>query len=163
MLAFTAYTWWKFLHVAGVIAFVMFHGVSMTVALQLRRERDRGRIATMTQLSGSSLRGMYVALLWLIVFGVIAGIQGDWWNDGWFWISVGLLVVAIAEMSAVARPYYERVKEAIEVRPSGVPRRSDEELDEILRSPIGLWNTVFGIAVLAVIAWLMIFKPFVVL
>jgi hypothetical protein len=163
MLAFTAYTWWKFLHVAGVIAFVMFHGVSMTVALQLRRERDRGRIATMTQLSGSSLRGMYVALLWLIVFGVIAGIQGDWWNDGWFWISVGLLFVAIAEMSAVARPYYERVKEAIEVRPSGVPRRSDEELDEILRSPIGLWNTVFGIAVLAVIAWLMIFKPFVVL
>ncbi len=156
MLAFTAYTWWKFMHVAGVIAFVMFHGVSMTVALQLRRERDRGRIATMTQLSGSSLRGMYVALLWLIVFGVIG-------NDGWFWISVGLLVVAIAEMSAVARPYYERVKEAIEVRPSGVPRRSDEELDEILRSPIGLWNTVFGIAVLAVIAWLMIFKPFVVL
>jgi hypothetical protein len=106
---------------------------------------------------------MYVALVWLIVFGVIAGIQGEWWNDGWFWISVGLLVVAIAEMSAVARPYYERVKEAIEVRPSGVPRRSDEELDEILRSPIGLWNTVFGIGVLAVIAWLMIFKPFVVL
>jgi hypothetical protein len=163
MLAFPAYTWWKFLHVAGVIAFVMFHGVSMMVALQLRRERDRGRIATMTQLSGSSLRGMYVALVWLIVFGVIAGIQGEWWNDGWFWISVGLLVVAIAEMSAVARPYYERVKEAIEVRPSGVPRRSDEELDVILRSPIGLWNTVFGIGVLAVIAWLMIFKPFVVL
>lgn len=163
MLAFPAYTWWKFLHVAGVIAFVMFHGVSMMVALQLRRERDRGRIATMTQLSGSSLRGMYVALVWLTVFGVIAGIQGEWWNDGWFWISVGLLVVAIAEMSAVARPYYERVKEAIEVRPSGVPRRSDEELDEILRSPIGLWNTVFGIGVLVVIAWLMIFKPFVVL
>ena len=163
MLAFPAYTWWKFLHVAGVIAFVMFHGVSMMVALQLRTERDRGRIATMTQLSGSSLRGMYVALLWLVVFGVIAGIQGEWWNDGWFWISVGLLVVAIAEMSAVARPYYERLKEAVEVRPSGVPRRSDEELDEILRSPIGLWNTVFGIAVLAVIAWLMIFKPFVVL
>jgi len=163
MLAFPAYTWWKFLHVAGVIAFVMFHGVSMMVALQLRTERDRGRIATMTQLSGSSLRGMYVALLWLIVFGVVAGLQGEWWNDGWFWISVGLLVVAIAEMSAVGRPYYERVKEAIEVRPSGVPRRSDEELDEILRSPIGLWNAVFGIAVLAAIAWLMIFKPFVVL
>lgn len=163
MLAFPAYTWWKFLHVAGVIAFVMFHGVSMMVALQLRTERDRGRIATMTQLSGSSLRGMYVALLWLIVFGVVAGVQGEWWNDGWFWISVGLLVVAIAEMSAVGRPYYERVKEAIEVRPSGVPRRSDEELDEILRSPIGLWNAVFGIAVLAAIAWLMIFKPFVVL
>ncbi len=154
------YSWWKFLHVAGVIAFVSFHGASMMAALRLRKERDRGRIATMLQLSGSSVTGMYVSLAWLIVFGVIAGIQGDYWNDGWFWISIGLLVVVVGEMSAVARPYYERVKEAVEVRPSGVPRRSDEELEEILRSPVGLWNAVFGAAVLATIAWLMIFKPF---
>jgi Predicted integral membrane protein (DUF2269) len=157
-----SYNWWKFLHVAGVIAFVMFHGASMVVAFRLRKERDRGKIAAMTQLSGSSVTGMYVSLLWLIVFGVIAGIQGDWWNDGWFWISVGLLVVVAVEMGVVARPYYERIKEAIEVRPSGVPRRSDEELEEIMRSPIGLGNAIFGLAVLAAIAWLMIFKPFVV-
>jgi uncharacterized membrane protein len=162
MLAFPAYTWWKFLHVAGVIAFVMFHGASMMVAVRVRKERDRAKIAAITQLSGSSLMGMYVSLLWLTVFGVIAGIQGQWWNDGWFWISIVLLVVAVGEMSAVARPYYQRVKEAIEVRPSGVPRRSDEELDEILQSRVGLWNMAFGLAVLAAIAWLMIFKPFVV-
>jgi uncharacterized membrane protein len=157
-----AYNWWKFLHVASVIAFVMFHGVSMFAALRVRKERDRAKIATILQLSGSSLIGMYVSLGALVVFGVIAGIQGAWWNDGWFWIAIGLLVVTVGEMSAVARPYYERVKEAIEVRPSGVPRRSDEELEEILRSPVALWNTAFGVAVLAVIAWLMIFKPFVV-
>jgi uncharacterized membrane protein len=157
-----AYNWWKFLHVASVIAFVMFHGVSMFAALRVRKERDRAKIAAILQLSGSSLMGMYVSLGALVVFGVIAGIQGAWWNDGWFWIAIGLLVVTVGEMSAVARPYYERVKEAIEVRPSGVPRRSDEELEEILRSPVGLWNAAFGLAVLAVIAWLMIFKPFVV-
>jgi uncharacterized membrane protein len=157
-----AYYWWKFLHVASVIAFVMFHGVSMFAALRVRKERDRAKIATILQLSGSSLIGMYVSLGALVVFGVIAGIQGAWWNDGWFWIAIGLLVVTVGEMSAVARPYYERVKEAIEVRPSGVPRRSDEELEEILRSPVALWNLAFGVAVLAVIAWLMIFKPFVV-
>ncbi len=162
MLALSAYSWWKFLHVAGVIAFVMFHGASMMVAVRVRKERDRAKLAAILQLSGSSLMGMYVSLLWLTVFGVIAGIQGAWWNDGWFWISIILLVVAVGEMSAVARPYYERVKEAIEVRPSGVPRRSDEELDEILRSPVGLWNMAFGLAVLATIAWMMIFKPFVV-
>ncbi|HET7928245.1 MAG TPA: DUF2269 family protein [Actinomycetota bacterium] len=160
MLGVVWYSWWKFLHVAGVIAFVGFHGASMMAALRVRKERDRGRIATMLQLSGSSLMGMYLSLAWLIVFGVIAGIQGDYWNDGWFWISIGLLVVVVGEMSAVARPYYQRVKEAVEVRPSGVPRRSDEELDEILRSRVGLWNSVFGVAVLATIAWLMIFKPF---
>jgi len=160
MLGLSAYTWWKFLHVAGVIAFVTFHGVSVMAALRVRKERDRGRIATMLQLSGSSVTGMYVSLAWLITFGVVAGIQGDYWNDGWFWISIGLLVLVVGEMSAVARPYYERVKEAVEVRPSGVPRRSDEELEEILRSPVAVWNAAFGAAVLVAITWLMIFKPF---
>ena len=111
-----SYNWWKFLHVAGVIAFVMFHGASMVVALRVRKERDRAKLAAILQLSGSSHMGMYVSLLWLTLFGVIAGIQGAWWNDGWFWISIVLLVVAVGEMSAVARPYYQRVKEAIEVR-----------------------------------------------
>ena len=160
MLGLSAYTWWKFLHVAGVIAFVAFHGVSMVAALRVRKERDRIRIATMLQLSGSSLMGMYVSLAWLIAFGVVAGIQGGYWNDGWFWIAIGLLVLAVGEMSAVARPYYQRVKEAVEVRPSGVPRRSDEELEEILGSPVALWNAAFGVAVLLGITWLMIFKPF---
>jgi hypothetical protein len=160
MLSLSAYSWWKFLHVVGVIAFVSFHGVSMTAALRVRKERDRVRIATMLQLSGSSLMGMYVSLLWLVVFGVVAGIQGGFWNDGWFWIAIGLLVLVVGEMSAVARPYYVRVKEAVEVRPSGVPRRSDEELEEILTSPVALWNAVFGAAVLLAITWLMIFKPF---
>jgi uncharacterized membrane protein len=132
----------------------------MTAALRVRKERDRVKIATMLQLSGSSLMGMYVSLLWLVVFGVVAGIQGGFWNDGWFWIAIGLLVLAVGEMSAVARPYYQRVKEAVEVRPSGVPRRSDEELEEILRSPVALWNAVFGAAILLAITWLMIFKPF---
>ena len=160
MLGLSAYNWWKFLHVAGVLAFVMFHGVSVVAALRVRKERDRTRIATLLQFSGSSLMGMYVALGWLIAFGVVAGIQGGYWNDGWFWIAIGLLVVTVGEMSAVARPYYQRVKEAVEVRPSGVPRRSDEELEEILLSRVAVWNAVFGVAVLATITWLMIFKPF---
>lgn len=159
MLALSAFNWWKFLHVVGVIAFVTFHGVSVVAALQVRKERDRVRIATLLQFSGSSVLGMYVALGWLVVFGVVAGISGSYLDDGWFWISVGLLVVAVVEMSVVARPYYQRVKEAVEVRPSGVPRRSDEELEEIVRSPVALWNAVFGVGVLVIITWLMIFKP----
>jgi hypothetical protein len=156
-----SYNWWKFLHVAGVLAFVMFHGVSIVAALRLRTERDRRRITELMQVSGSSLRGMYVSFVWMVAFGVVAGIKGLWWNDGWFLISVVILVVVVGEMSAVARPYYQRVKEAVEVRPSGVPRRSDEELDQILRSPIAIANTAIGFVALATIAWLMIFKPFI--
>lgn len=163
MLAITIdYSWWKFLHVASVVVFVLFHGVSIVVALRLRTERDRERIASLLQLSGSSIQGMYVGLGLLVVFGTIAGIDGGWWNDGWFWLSIIILVLVVGEMSAVARPYYQRVKEAVEMRPSGVPRKSDEELEEILRSRVGIVNMWVGFAALAVITWFMIFKPFVV-
>jgi hypothetical protein len=160
MLALSAYSWWKFLHVAGVLVFVLLHGVSVVAALGVRKERDRQRIAIMLQLSGSSLMGMYVSLVWLVIFGVVAGIQGAFWNDGWFWISVAVLVLVTGEMSAIAKPYYGRVKEAVEIRPSGVPRRSDEELEQILRSPVAVWNALVGFGALAIITWLMIFKPF---
>lgn len=153
------YRWWKFLHVAAVLGFVLFHGVSVLVALRLRREHDRVRIAELLQFSGSSIMGMYVSLGGLILFGVIAGFSGKWWSYWWIWISLGLLVATIAEMYAVARPYYQQLKDAIQLRPSGVPRKSDEELADLLRARGALFNAVFGIAALAIITWLMIWKP----
>lgn len=155
-----AYNWWKLLHILGVLGFVMFHGVAVWVALRLRKERDRARIAELLQFSGSSVMGMYVSLGVLLLFGVIAGFAGRYWGDWWIWLALLILLGLVAEMSAVARPYYQHVKEAVEVRPSGVPRRSDEELDEILGARMALFNAVLGFAALAVLAWLMVFKPF---
>jgi hypothetical protein len=151
--------WWIFLHVAGVLVFVMAHGVSVAVALRLRRERDRGQIAALLQFSGAAVRWMYISLVWLVAAGVVTAFVISAWGQWWLWAAIGLLVLVIAEMSAVASPYYRNVKEAVEVRPSGVPRRSDEELDEILRSPTALVNAIVGFSALAVILWLMIFRP----
>lgn len=153
------YNWWKFLHVVGVLGFVMFHGVSVVVAFRLRKERDRMRIAELLQFSGSSIQGMYVSLGVLILFGVIAAFSLDWWRFWWIWISIGLLVATLFEMGFAARPYYQQLKEAIQLRPSGVPRKSDEELDQLLRSRRALWNAIWGIAALLVITWLMVWKP----
>jgi amino acid transporter len=153
------YNWWKFLHVVGVLGFVMFHGVSIVVAFRLRKERDRVRIAELLQFSGSSVLGMYVSLGMLILFGVIAGFALDWWRFWWIWISLGILVATLVEMWALARPYYQQLKDAIQLRPSGVPRKSDEELDQLLRSRVSTLTAVWGIAALVIITWLMIWKP----
>lgn len=159
MLGEIDYRWWKLLHVLAVLGFVLFHGVSVVVAFRLRKERDRTRIAELLQFSGSSVLGMYVSLGALIVFGVIAGFDGAWWGFWWIWISLALLVLTIVEMQALARPYYRQLKDAIQLRPSGVPRKSDEELDQVLRSGLAMFNAVFGIAALVIITWLMIWKP----
>jgi len=153
------YRWLVFIHIVGVLGFVMSHGVSMMVALRLRTERDRTRIAELLQFSGTSVMASYVSLGILLIGGVWAGFRLNWWEYGWIWVSLGVLVFMIVEMGVVARPYYQRLKEAVELRPSGVPRRSDEELDAMLRSRLPLLNTVLGYASLLFITWLMIWKP----
>lgn len=153
------YRWWVFLHIVGVFGFLMAHGVSVTVAFRMRKERDRAKLQDLKALSGSSLMMMYISLGVLLLFGVIAGFAGHWWGHWWIWVSLGILVALIAEMSAVSRPYYEKVIEATQMRESGVPRVSDEELDELLRSPLPMINAAIGFAGLLAIMWLMIFKP----
>ena len=161
MLGLSLYPWLKFLHVVSVLGFVAFHGVSMLVAMRLFKERDRTRIAELLQFSGSAVRGMYVALVLLIGFGVWTAFQlPGTWGAWWIWISIGLLVATGIEMGVVASPYYRDLKDAIQLRPSGVPRKSDEELDELLRSRAPKFNAAFGVAALIAITWLMVYKPF---
>ena len=47
--------WIVFIHVAGAFAFAAGHGVSMFVAFRVRTEPDRARLATLLDLSGTSL------------------------------------------------------------------------------------------------------------
>ncbi|MBI2237674.1 MAG: DUF2269 family protein [Actinobacteria bacterium] len=159
MLAALDVRWWAVLHIGGVVGFLLFHGVAVTVAFRLRKERDRERIGELLRSSGSSAIAMFVSLGVLVLGGVIAAIEELYWGQFWIWAAIVLVVLSIAEMSAVARPYYRRVRQAVEVRPSGVPRKSDEELDQLLRSPVPVVNTAIGFAVLLAIVYLMVFKP----
>lgn len=154
------YRWWVLLHILGVAVFIAAHGVSMWVAFKVRGERDRTRIETLLQLSGSSIALMYAGLLVLVIGGVIAGFAGRWWSFGWIWLAIGLLVMISVVMMAVSSPYYRRIKEAVKLRPSGVPRVSDEELDELLHARAPMISAWLGIATLAAIIWLMVWKPF---
>ena len=155
----TAYNWWKFVHLAGVFGFLLAHGASVSALFRLRKERDRVKIRELIQFSGSTIRLFYVSLLVLVVGGVVAGLQGHWFSQQWIWEGIGVLVVVSVAMVVIARPYYRKIAEATELRPSGVPRVSDEDLAARLASPTPTVVAVVGFAGLLVILWLMIFKP----
>jgi hypothetical protein len=80
-------------------------------------------------------------------------------SEWWIWAAIVILVVVAALMGAIARPYFARVKEACQVRPSGVPRVSDEELTEILKAPTAHVISAIGVIGLVVILYLMVFQP----
>jgi cytochrome bd-type quinol oxidase subunit 2 len=158
--AFALYQWWVLLHIVGVAGFLATHGVSMFVLYRVRAvSGNRDRIADLISLSRASVTPMYVFFLMLLVGGVVAGVQGDWFNDWWIWEAIVVLLLATGAMYGLAKPHMDRLLEACTVRPSGVPRVSDEELNELLSSPRTTLVTAIGAGALLVILYLMIFKP----
>ena len=154
-----SFRWLLYLHIASVLALLGTHGTSMTVLYRIRRERDRSRILDLVTLSGETIMPMYISLAAIVVTGVLVGLKVHVFSEWWIWAAIVILVVVAALMGAIARPYFARVKEACQVRPSGVPRVSDEELTEILKAPTAHVISAIGVIGLVVILYLMVFQP----
>ena len=151
-------TWLLYLHILSVLALLGTHGVSMTVLYAMRKERDRARILSLVQLSGQAIIPMYVSILAIVVFGSWIAFRLHLWGKTWIWLSIAVLVATIVLMGFTARPYFAKVKEACQMRPSGVPRISDEELAEVVGSPKAHLITAIGLIGLLSILYMMVFK-----
>ncbi|MEX0983425.1 MAG: hypothetical protein WD096_00055 [Actinomycetota bacterium] len=153
------FSWVLYAHIASAFLLLASHGVSMVVLYRIRRERDRTKILSLVTLSGETITPMYISIGLLILTGVLAGLKLESFSHWWIWLAIGLLLVTVGLMVAVAKPYFTKVKAACEVRPSGVPRISDEELGEILESSTAHVITAIGVGGLLGILYLMVFQP----
>jgi cytochrome bd-type quinol oxidase subunit 2 len=154
--------WYHFfvlLHIVGVVSFMTCHGGSMFVLYRIRQSTDREKILDLLTFSGETVIPMYISLAVLVVAGVIAGIGGSWFHFWWIWAAIGVLLLTTGLMTVTARPYFQRVKAACAIRPTGVPRASDEELAELVGGPTANLITAIGTVGLLVILYLMNYKP----
>ena len=163
-------SWVVFLHVVAVIGFAMAHGVSAGVAFKLKTEdaRELPRVQALLHLSAASLGAMYIALFALLVSGVLAGFMRGWWTSGrlWIWVSLLVFVLVAGVMYGVANPYLTRVRRAagVEYRDRGkeMPAAPADEAalrEELARGRPELIAAV-GLGGLAILTWLMMFRPF---
>lgn len=153
------YQWWVYLHLLGVFGFLLAHGVSTAVAFRLRKERDPQRVQALLGLSSASLTGFYPAFGALLVGGIGATTVGDLWGAGWIWWSIGLLLAITVAMYAVAKPYYHRLRFVTEALVNGSRAVGDEEYGRAVGSSRQLVIAAIGLAGLAAILYLMLFKP----
>lgn len=159
--------WVIFLHVLGVFAFLASHGVSMNMAFALRREKDLERVRSLLQLSTTSYRVMYLSLLVIALTGILAGFLGNWWSHGWIWAVLIVLIVVLGAMVPMGSKVYGSVKNVVGL-PSiqggrsvpGGSTKSPEEIAAILKKANPMPLAVIGYGGLALVAWLMIFRPF---
>ena len=161
------YQWMVFFHIVGVFIFLLGHGGSMFVALKLRNERSIERVRALLDLSTFSFGGMYIGLIALLTFGVVAGFQGHWWGRGWIWASIGLLVAMVVLMFPLGSMYYAKVRKAVGLPYYGMKKGTDlaeqvnlDEMASLLSSMRPYFLTAIGMGGLLGILWLMMFKPF---
>lgn len=163
------YSWLVYIHVLATFAFLLAHGVSSVVALRLRRQRDPALARAWLQLnaSGGFVAVFYGSLLLLLITGIISGFMGDWWGQGWIWLSLALLIGIIVGMFFIGTRRYSRLRQALGMpwfdgrkeQPAGEPA-SIEEIHALLADSPALALTVIGFGGIAIILWLMMFKPF---
>jgi Predicted integral membrane protein (DUF2269) len=155
------YNWWVFIHVVGVVGFVLAHGVSTGMALQVRRERSPERLRALLELSASTTVALYAATFLLLLGGVAAGIDGHWFGQQ-AWISVALAVFAaeMVFMWAVTRPYYRRVRRVLLIEQGGGTAVGPREIEQLVDSPLPIVTFWVGTVGLIFIVYLMILQPF---
>jgi hypothetical protein len=152
---------WVFLHIACVSLFLLFHGVQMWAMFSLEPALpDREKIFDRAEQSRMASTPMYVALGLLVLFGVIAGIDGDWFSHGWWlWGAIVVLLVTVGLMSSMAGPFMKKVRAGTTRWADGSYAMSDTELESLLRGPRPRVIAFTGVAGLAILLWLMVYKP----
>jgi hypothetical protein len=69
------------------------------------------------------------------------------------------LVALVALVPTLVVPYYKKVRKAVGVTGAREPA-NPEEIERVLGSPIPIVISVTGVAALAILLWLMGYKPF---
>jgi plastocyanin len=153
------YQWWVFVHLVGVFGLLASHGVSIAVTFRLRAERDPARAVTLLEISSSTIIAFYVSLGVLLLGGIVAAFDGGWWGYGWIWASLATLAAIFVAMYALARPYYQRIRFVATALAEGSRAVTPEQFEKLLKAPQPLSIAGIGFAGLAVILYLMLFKP----
>ena len=153
------YQWWVYVHLAGVFGLLVSHGVSMAVTFRLRAERDPARAMTLLEISSSTISAFYVSLAVLLLGGIAAAFDGGLWGYGWIWASLATLAAVIVAMYALARPYYQRIRFVAGALVEGSRAVTPEQFEKLLKAPQQLSIAGIGFVGLAVLLYLMLFKP----
>jgi hypothetical protein len=163
-----AYSWIKFVHVLGVLGFLAAHGASVSVSLKLRGEHDLERVRALLDVSGAYLSAMYGSLAVLVLAGVAAGLLGGWFTKSlWIWVALALLFSIMVAMYYVGTAHFNELRKAAGLPYAVGSRRqppadpaSGAELATLISKGRPWALIVIGFGGIAIIAFLMMFKPF---
>jgi hypothetical protein len=152
------YEWLVFIHLIGLTLFLLAHGVSMFCAFRVRRETDPDRAKLVLELSSRGSQTSYIGLILLGIGGLGAAGQSGILLAGWIVASYVVLAIVVFLMYGIGASYYYALRQAIEGAKGAAPIGGEELVARLqTRRPEAL--ALVGLGGLAVLVWLMVFKP----
>ncbi|HEY4692941.1 MAG TPA: hypothetical protein VIH16_05850 [Bellilinea sp.] len=159
------YRWLVFLHVLCAFAFVMAHGVSVSVYFMLRNERNVERVKMLLAISRASLNYAFISLVLILITGIITGIMGQWWGQWWIRVAVLLIFIIWGAMAGIGTRVMNELRIGLGMvssynQPPRAEMLSAEQMDALLKKINPALLTLVGFGAIAIWVYLMYFKPF---
>ena len=158
------YNWLVLLHIFFAFLFLLAHGPHVITMLRFRGEPDPERSMSFfnTTPDIKYVRYLYVAMG---VFGFAAAFRAGWLNKSWIWISTVVFLIITWVMYKFGAGYFLLIQNAaehlIEAKKTNTNLPAvQKEFDDARQAPNVTIVYVVGIFGLAIILWLMRFKPF---
>jgi uncharacterized membrane protein len=148
----TLYVWLKFIHILSVGVFLFVHGIAGGLGFLLRAAPVSAGTRPLLNVSRITGQASYPLLLLILISGIWMAFAGSFGRTVWPWAALGILIVTIAFMGYIARPYYM----AREAAKSGDDAAVAAQLSKAMPELAG---GVGALAVVLILA-LMVFKPF---
>jgi hypothetical protein len=158
------YNWLVFLHIFFAFLFMLTHGAHAAAMLKFRGEPDPERSLTFFS-NVPDIRYVRYLTVAMGLFGFAPAFMTVWWRQWWVWLSALVFLIVSWVMYQYGAGYYGMISNAarrlIEARKTNVDlSAAQKEFDEVRNAPNAMIVSTVGIVGLAILLWLMRFKPF---
>ncbi|MGH2619914.1 MAG: hypothetical protein ACRDHG_05010 [Anaerolineales bacterium] len=152
----------RFLHVLSAMAYFLFHGMVASVTFAMRQEPGPKRIEVLSSVMVLAYIGAPIAGVVLVLTGIILALLGRWWGDRWLWASLGLLLTIGILMNRLGKAYLIESFAMAGYPDVLTPPQARLGIAGGVRAFFfnPMFFTLTGLIGLAIILWLMMFKPF---
>jgi hypothetical protein len=158
------YNWLVLLHIFFAFLFMLAHGVHAAAMLKFRGEPDPEKSLTFFHIVPELTLIRYLTVV-MGVFGFAAAFLTVWWRQWWIWLSALIFLIVSWVMFNYGGGYFGMIQDAalhlIEAKKTNINLpAAQKEFDDARNSSYPMLVSVVGILGLALILWLMRFKPF---
>jgi hypothetical protein len=153
------YSWFVVVHLAGLVVFVLGHGVSAFMAFRIRGSRDRSFVWELLELSQRANRVAYLGLLLLAIGGIGAAAQTGLFTTTWVVATTIVLIVVLVAMFAIGAGFYYPIRDKMTKPKDGSPLLDGDQLAAALDNRRPDILAAIGLGGLFVMIALMVLKP----